>query len=1170
MKFPLALTAFKPLLSKIKNSGITVLILLWFACLIFVWWKGADFVFGEYKPFETLAGRWLTTAILVIVAIVFISWKMIQRLKTLEARQQEDKKKQHNPIREEIETQRRYLDHWVNKFKRIIERQDYQYVLPWYIALGIEDSGKKTLLKEGGHFVELYDSGEGVGEPVQFKLLSNEQAVILCPKHTLIAQQDNIENKPYLYSKLWNQLLNWTAETRPRQPLNGIILTIDLYQLVTSNKEQKDQYIKQLHQRLNEILAITQAELPIYVIMTKLDRFYGFESIYETLTAAQKESVLGVTFEINGTTEWKLELQSFWQDWLSQMNAMMPALLFRDNLEKQNQIFSYIRQLSTAIEVICPFLEQLIANGGKSFHFFKGVYLTSSTQTGKIDNVFVQSASEQYQLGHQTYSTWAVKNTQPYFSYTLFKEVLFSFPNLAKESHRWKKDYRHKLKLFSIVGGIAALGFIGLWQYYYYKNHNAGINVLEQVKTFKEIKISEQLDYYGDKQLPILNPIREATLSYGNYHETQYWLKDMGLYQGYFIGPYVEETYLKLLQLKFLPAIMNGLLVQLNEAEPESEEKLEILRVMRMLDDKTGRDDNFVKDFMKKYWSEQFKGQKALQDNLMSHLDYSLQHTDWFNGRLQGDEILIKTYQPYELPIKEAQDELSRSSIYNRVYQNLKIKANSVLAAPLDYRDEIGSGFDSVYFSNNDEFLKIPRFFTEHGLKNYFIKQDSHLVELIAMDSWVLNLKENLEYSDTDREKMLERISEQYVNDYIATWRSALNNLDVKEFETLSESITAIEKITGGEQTLKRALQVLSDNTQPPALPNEEGKTLQQAVESLDYRLMAHIDQSFSDEKSVLQSADAKNSTIQSIYQKLSDLHRYLLSIQNAPDSGKAALRAVQFRVDQKSTDPILELQQLAKTMPQPVSRWLEQIAEYSWRSVLKSAIVSLEVEWNEKVVKKYTLYIKDRYPFASHSQQEVPLSEFSRFFAPGGTIDSFYETNLKPFIESDLSHITDENSSLIRPDVVEQLELAKRIKETFFNSDNDGIGVHFSIEPLSISSNKRRSVLNLDGQIVDYAHGLRKKTHVVWPNSMSNNVESKLTLVSVAEKSPRSLVFKGPWAQIKLLTSGKISNIKAGSFDVRYDIHEGYATYRVYIDESDNPFSWDMLRKFNIPETLY
>ena len=89
-----------------------------------------------------------------------------------------------------------------------------------------------------------------------------------------------------------------------------------------------------------------------------MDRFYGFESIYETLTAAQKESVLGVTFEINGATEWKLELQSFWQDWLSQMNAMMPALLFRDNLEKQNQIFSYIRQLSTAIEVICPFLEQ--------------------------------------------------------------------------------------------------------------------------------------------------------------------------------------------------------------------------------------------------------------------------------------------------------------------------------------------------------------------------------------------------------------------------------------------------------------------------------------------------------------------------------------------------------------------------------------------------------------------------------------------------------------------------------------------------------------------------------------------------------------------------------------------------------------------------------------------
>ncbi|PJG85420.1 type VI secretion system membrane subunit TssM [Conservatibacter flavescens] len=1168
MKLPLVFTTFKPILSKIKNSGISALILLWFILLIFVWWKGETFELFGYQPFHSLTSRWLTTTVLIIIAISFIGWKMIHRLKTLEARQQEDKKKQHNPIQEEIDAQRRYLDHWVNRFKRYVDHPKYEYNLPWYIMLGTTDSGKHTLLKEGGNFSELYTS-ENLEHHINFTVLNNENAVIICPENQLLEQIDNIENKPRLYVKLWANLLLWVREQRNRQPLNGVIITIDIHQLLIANKQQREEYIALLHNRLQDILEISQAELPVYIVMTKLDTLYGFEAVYSALTKEQREEILGVTFTKKGEN-WKSELSTFWQDWLKQMNNLMPDLLFQTAENKRSQIFSYIRQIATTSDILEPFFENLISNGGKSFHFLKGVYLTSATQVGKMDDVFVQSASEKYHLGVQTYPIWSVKNVQTYFCYNLFKNELFAFPNLAKESRLWRKHYQHKMKVFSIFGGIAALSLLGIWHYFYHSNYQAGINVLEQVKTFKDIKISDEIDQYGDKQLPLLNPIREATLSYGNYHDVSYLLKDMGLYQGNNIGPYVENTYLRLLQLRFIPSIMNGLLKKLNEAPEESEEKLEILRVMRMLDDKTGRDNAFVSDFMKKYWSDVFKGQKQLQSNLMSHLDYALLHTNWYAGRLAGDEQLIEAYQPYDLSVKEAQKELSHLSIYNRVYQNLKIKANSVLSAPLNYKDEIGSGFESVFIANNDELLRIPRFFTESGLLNYFIKQDSRLIDLTVMDSWVLNLKENLEYSDTDRAKISERISEQYVNDYISTWRSAINNLDIREFETLTESINALEKITGGEQTFKRALVVLSDNTRTPALPNKEGKELQDAISSLDYRLMIQIDHSFSDEKSVLKDADDKGSMLQNIYQKLSSLHRYLLSIENAPNQGKAALKAVQLRIDQHSTDPILELQQLAKTMPQPISRWLDQLAEYTWHSVLKSAIVSLEVEWNDKVVKQYKSYLQDRYPFVKNATQEVPLSEFSRFFAPNGILDSFYQTNLKPFIESDLNQISDNNTPLIREDILFQLELATKIRETFFSSGN-GIGVQFAIEPLSMSSNKRRGILNLDGQIIDYSHGVKKQTNIVWPNSMNASVESKLTLVSTdKDSSPRSLSFSGPWAQIKLLRAGKVSNAKNGSFDVRYDLNGGYATYRIYIDESDNPFSWDIFSQFKLPDTLY
>ncbi len=150
------------------------------------------------------------------------------------------------------------------------------------------------------------------------------------------------------------------------------------------------------------------------------------------------------------------------------------------------------------------------------------------------------------------------------------------------------------------------------------------------------------------------------------------------------------------------------------------------------------------------------------------------------------------------------------------------------------------------------------------------------------------------------------------------------------------------------------------------------------------------------------------------------------------------------------------------------------------------------------------------------------------------------------------------------------QLDLAKRIQQTFFNAEY-GMGAQFMVEPIDLSANKRRSILNLDGQLIDFTHGGKRKVKVVWPNSGNAQVESKITLVPTeANKAPRSLSFIGPWAQIKLLQSAKAYNITPHSFDVRYQVDGGNATYRIYVDEVDNPFSNELFRQFQLPDTLY
>ena len=173
MKLPLFFQTFRPLLSRLKLSGPILLIILWIAILVWIWWQGADYSIDNYKPLETLTRRWLVTAVMIIIAISWIAWRMSKRLNQLEKRQQEDKKNQHSPVQEDIDAQRRYLDRWVVRFKRYLEVPEYHYALPWYLSLGADDSGNTSLLTKGADFVELYETDEESISQVEFSIFTN-------------------------------------------------------------------------------------------------------------------------------------------------------------------------------------------------------------------------------------------------------------------------------------------------------------------------------------------------------------------------------------------------------------------------------------------------------------------------------------------------------------------------------------------------------------------------------------------------------------------------------------------------------------------------------------------------------------------------------------------------------------------------------------------------------------------------------------------------------------------------------------------------------------------------------------------------------------------------------------------------------------------------------------
>lgn len=413
-------------------------------------------------------------------------------------------------------------------------------------------------------------------------------------------------------------------------------------------------------------------------------------------------------------------------------------------------------------------------------------------------------------------------------------------------------------------------------------------------------------------------------------------------------------------------------------------------------------------------------------------------------------------------------------------------------------------------------------------------------------------------------------LTEQYISDYTATWRAGMDNLNIRNFESIGQLTGALEQVISGDQPLQRALTVLRDNTQPGVFSEKlSAKEREEALAEPDYQLLTRLGHEFAPENSTLAVPKDKESTMQAVYQQLTELHRYLLAIQNAPVPGKSALKAVQLRLDQNSSDPIFATRQMAKTLPAPLNRWVGRLTDQAWHVVMVEAVHYMEVDWRDSVVKPFNEQLANNYPFNPRSAQDASLDAFERFFKPDGILDTFYQQNLKLFIDNDLSLEDGDNNVIIREDIIAQLETAQKIRDIFFSKQN-GLGTSFAVETVSLSGNKRRSVLNLDGQLVDYSQGRNYTAHLVWPNNMREGNESKLTLIGTSGNAPRSISFSGPWAQFRLFGAGQLTGVQDGNFTVRFSVDGGAMTYRVHTDTEDNPFSGGLFSQFGLSDTLY
>jgi type VI secretion system protein ImpL len=1208
-------------LPHLRRAASLALIVALACVLAATWWLGPRWSLNS----EFLLASWQARSLVILAAVLLVAllWGVMlarrlrqsQKSQTFVAQEQED------PVLPLERKQQRLLDRQLAALQGERSRRHGVYRLPWYLLMGSENAGKTNLIQNCGQSWALSDvtrNNRTDRNPVGFDWWVADTGLMIDPAGEILDQRDESGIGGEIQQRLWRHFLGWLQRNRPDQPLNGVLMVIDLAQLSMAGEQQSQAQAISLRNRLREVMEKTGPQLPIYICFTKMDLLYGFENFAASLSKVELEQPLGFTFELHRGVDndrWLTQFAERYAQLVQGLMARLPGVLGESyNAETRAAAYSFTRQMAGLAPVLEAHLATLLAADGFSNPaLVRGSYFTSVRQEGVPEDAFVTAAAANYRLTGPVQPAQRQRRSVRMFVSQLFSAIIVLEEGLAAQGQRRFKRQR-QIAIAAVLALVAGVLMSAGWQHYFAKNAEAVLMVEARLQQFLNSTATVNVDHAvsGAELLGSLDRLRDATLAFGERKKSWPWLRDMGLYRGDQIAPALEGAYRDMLAYQFLPALMFAVSEQMvavpvSPYSPESlgfagtsgsavfsdysSKSLKQLRVLRMLSDASGRRKNRVRGYFQDYWQRLYPGQRERQEHLLTHLDYSLENTDLAAWAQAGDIIAQRVLAPFSGRVEWAQYKLGRVPTLQRVYRDLEQAAAKQLPPVRDLARSSGPAFATVFgvadagttslpAESNDNPMLIPALFTRDSLQKWFMDRAARVTELALIDAWVLGRRDNIDFSPADQQQLQAGLYNLYSQEYVRHWRGALSRLNIHRFEDLNHGVQILESLGSSYQPLAGVLQQLRENTAlvaglsndlRQAVPAEAALALTTAQATPRLAMLQNIERQFSDLNRLTLSQGENPSELDQIMLVVADLHQYLRNIQEAPDSGKSALMAARARLGLEGADPIFTLQRMAAYQPEPLKRMLGHLASESWRVLLDSAVAQLEREWFREVYQPFAQNLAPFYPFRAGTDRDVGLQDFEQFFAPGGTLQTFYDQKLKLFVEDHpqqsgaLAH-----SGLLKRKVTVALASAEAIRRAYFTTSGS-LDVEFALEPLNLTSNKRRSVMNLDGQLVEFNHGPRQSIPLVWPNTLRDNVQSRITLVPVeVNRSPRSLSQQGPWALFRLLEHADLTGVDSTAVDVKFTVDEGEMRYRLHATSNTNPFTQQLLSGFRLPRSLY
>ena len=377
------------------------------------------------------------------------------------------------------------------QMKLIIEEMvggsDPLYKTPLYLVVGGEGSGKKSILDHvglGSPF-ELDMMNYKIQEMKKYWWFYDQGIILKAPGSSILSKESGQSN-----ISLWRHLLSLLERYRPNRPLDGIILTIPCDELIGKNKLDLSliqERARTLYTKLLQLQTSCGISVPVYVVVTKTDAIFGFESFCREVPGESLNEIFGWSSPY-GTH------QTYSPDWLKDAFHQIEARLQRVSLEIYTENSTVLEAdglyvFSTSFRDIQNTLSIYLSEIFKTSNLhdpmmFRGIYFTGDATIPEYENMKNREKNIKNIPRPDRFSN--EQQLRLYFLKELFSNKIFLESSLARGTHRSIKHGKKTLNTAQVV--LIALVMAGtidtLFLYYGMKSKTGSLlHSLSKIET---------------------------------------------------------------------------------------------------------------------------------------------------------------------------------------------------------------------------------------------------------------------------------------------------------------------------------------------------------------------------------------------------------------------------------------------------------------------------------------------------------------------------------------------------------------------------------------------------------------------------------------------------------------------------------------------------------------